>query len=65
MGRTVCGSRPAWPEAAKRVMQAIEHITADAKLHTRDPGGTATTADVTRAVCEEIAATKYKRLDAR
>ncbi len=43
-------------DAARRVMQAIEHVTADAKLHTRDLGGTATTADVTRAVCERIAA---------
>ena len=48
-------------QAAKRVMQAIEHVTADARLHTRDLGGTATTADVTRAVCEEIAAAKSKR----
>lgn len=65
MGRTVCGSRPAAPGAAKRVMQVIEHVTADAKLHPRDLGGTATTADVTCAVCEEIAATKNKRLDTR
>jgi tartrate dehydrogenase/decarboxylase/D-malate dehydrogenase len=42
--------------AAQRVMQAIERVTADARLHTRDLGGTATTADVTRAVCEFIAA---------
>ncbi len=41
-------------EAARRVMQAIERVTADARLHTRDLGGTATTADVTRAVCEHI-----------
>jgi tartrate dehydrogenase/decarboxylase/D-malate dehydrogenase len=45
-------------------MQAIEHVTADSRLHTRDLGGTATTADVTRAVCEEIAAPKGKRLAA-
>ncbi|GAA4332605.1 tartrate dehydrogenase [Variovorax defluvii] len=38
-------------EAAGRVMQAIEKVTADTSLHTRDLGGTATTADVTRAVC--------------
>jgi len=43
-------------DAARRVMQAIEHTTADAGLHTRDLGGTASTADVTRAVCREIAA---------
>jgi tartrate dehydrogenase/decarboxylase/D-malate dehydrogenase len=41
--------------AAKRVMQAIEQVTANPKLHTRDLGGTATTAEVTRAVCAEIA----------
>src|SRR3982751_3898993 len=44
-------------EAAQRVMQAIERVTADTRLHTRDLGGTATTADVTRAVCERIGAT--------
>ncbi|MGO4474799.1 tartrate dehydrogenase [Massilia sp. 2TAF26] len=38
-------------EAAQRVMQAIETVTATPTLHTRDLGGTATTADVTRAVC--------------
>lgn len=43
-------------EAARRLMQAIEHVTADEKLHTRDLGGTATTADVTAAVCQKIAA---------
>src|SRR5256885_7917629 len=37
--------------AAKRVMNAIEAVTADRSLHTRDLGGTATTADVTAAVC--------------
>jgi tartrate dehydrogenase/decarboxylase/D-malate dehydrogenase len=42
--------------AAKRVMQAIETVTANPKLHTRDLGGTATTADVTRAVCDLVAA---------
>jgi len=47
--------------AAKRVMQAIEHVTADPRLHTRDLGGSAKTADVTRAVCEQIAAKKNKR----
>ena len=40
--------------AARRVMQAIEHVTADRTLHTRDLGGTATTAAVTRAVCERV-----------
>jgi tartrate dehydrogenase/decarboxylase/D-malate dehydrogenase len=39
-------------EAAQRLMQAIETVTATPSLHTRDLGGTATTADVTRAVCD-------------
>jgi len=43
-------------EAARRLMTAIEHVTADPALHTRDLGGTATTAQVTEAVCAEIAA---------
>jgi tartrate dehydrogenase/decarboxylase/D-malate dehydrogenase len=43
--------------AAKRLMQAIEAVTAD-KVHTPDLGGTATTADVTLAVCEFIRAGK-------
>jgi tartrate dehydrogenase/decarboxylase/D-malate dehydrogenase len=38
-------------EAARRVMAAIEQVTANPALHTGDLGGTATTADVTRAVC--------------
>jgi tartrate dehydrogenase/decarboxylase/D-malate dehydrogenase len=42
--------------AAARVMKAIEHVTANPSLHTRDLGGTATTAQVTEAVCTEIAA---------
>ena len=42
-------------EAARRLMQAIEHVTANEKLHTRDLGGTAMTAEVTEAVCAEIA----------
>jgi len=45
-------------EAAGRVMKAIEHVTANPSLHTRDLGGTATTAQVTDAVCAQIAATK-------
>ena len=45
------------PQAAQRLMQAIEQVTADPKLHTRDLGGTATTADVTAAVCAQVAAT--------
>jgi tartrate dehydrogenase/decarboxylase/D-malate dehydrogenase len=44
------------PAAAARVMQAIEQVTANKALHTRDLGGPATTADVTKAVCELLAA---------
>jgi tartrate dehydrogenase/decarboxylase/D-malate dehydrogenase len=40
--------------AAQRLMKAIEAITADARLHTGDLGGTATTAQVTEAVCEHL-----------
>jgi tartrate dehydrogenase/decarboxylase / D-malate dehydrogenase len=43
-------------DAARRLMQAVEHVTANPKLHTRDLGGTAMTADVTAAVCAQIAA---------
>jgi tartrate dehydrogenase/decarboxylase / D-malate dehydrogenase len=45
-------------EAATRVMNAIENVTANPSLHTRDLGGTATTAQVTDAVCAEVAAAK-------
>ena len=38
-------------EAAARLMAAIEQVTADPALHTRDLGGQATTAQVTDAVC--------------
>ena len=41
--------------AAAQVMSAIERVTADTALHTRDLGGTATTAQVTAAVCAQIA----------
>lgn len=41
-------------EAAKRLMSAIEAVTADPSLHTRDLGGEATTAQVTQAVCEHL-----------
>jgi tartrate dehydrogenase/decarboxylase / D-malate dehydrogenase len=41
--------------AAQRVMAAIEAVTANPALHTRDLGGTATTADVTDAVCAWLA----------
>ncbi len=38
-------------DSARRLMQAIEQVTADRSLHTGDLGGTATTAQVTDAVC--------------
>lgn len=41
-------------DAAKALMAAIEAVTADASLHTRDLGGTATTDQVTEAVCATI-----------
>jgi tartrate dehydrogenase/decarboxylase/D-malate dehydrogenase len=41
--------------AADRLMAAIEAVTANSRLHTRDLGGLATTAQVTAAVCEKIA----------
>jgi len=43
-------------EAARRLMEAIEHVTANPRLHTRDLGGSATTAQVTEAVCAYVAA---------
>ena len=43
------------PEAAQRLMTAIEAVTANPALHTGDLGGTATTAAVTQAVCELLA----------
>jgi tartrate dehydrogenase/decarboxylase/D-malate dehydrogenase len=42
-------------EAAQRVMRAIEEVTANPALHTRDLGGKATTAQVTDAVCSALA----------
>ena len=44
------------PEAAALLMAAIEAVTANPALHTRDLGGTASTADVTQAVCAGFAA---------
>jgi tartrate dehydrogenase/decarboxylase/D-malate dehydrogenase len=43
-------------QAAARLMQAIESVTADPSLHTGDLGGTATTEQVTAAVCAKLAA---------
>jgi len=42
-------------QAAAVLMKAIESVTADPRLHPRDLGGKATTADVTNAVCDRIA----------
>ena len=44
------------PLAAGRIMQAIEHVTGNPALHTRDLGGRATTAQVTEAVCNALQA---------
>ncbi len=41
-------------EAANTLMNAIQSVTADPALHTRDLGGSATTAQVTAAVCASI-----------
>ncbi len=41
--------------AAQRLMAAIEAVTANPKLHTRDLGGIARTDDVTRSVCQQLA----------
>ena len=41
-------------DAAKHLMGAIECATADASLHTRDLGGSASTDKVTEAVCARI-----------
>jgi tartrate dehydrogenase/decarboxylase/D-malate dehydrogenase len=40
------------PDAANRMMRAIEKVTATPELHTRDLGGKANTDDVTKAVCD-------------
>ena len=43
------------PAAARQLMQAIETVTANPTLHTRDLGGKATTEEVTNAVCALLA----------
>jgi tartrate dehydrogenase/decarboxylase / D-malate dehydrogenase len=48
-------------EAARQVMNAIEHVTANPVLHTRDLGGSATTNQVTEAVCAQIVSTDNVR----
>ncbi|UUZ67280.1 tartrate dehydrogenase [Polaromonas sp. P2-4] len=47
--------------AAAALMAAIEQVTANPTLHTRDLGGSATTADVTQAVCAQIAQPQAQR----
>src|SRR5438552_12770916 len=42
------------PAAGKRLMAAIERVTADKRFHTPDLGGTARTVDVTAGVIEAI-----------
>jgi tartrate dehydrogenase/decarboxylase/D-malate dehydrogenase len=42
------------PAAAARLMKAIETVTADPALHSPDLGGSATTAQVTEAVCQAL-----------
>lgn len=42
--------------AARQVMAAVEAVTANPALHTRDLGGNATTVQVTEAVCALLAA---------
>lgn len=41
-------------DAARQLMVAIEAVTADPRLHTRDLGGTARTEQVTAAVCHRL-----------
>jgi len=48
-------------DAARRVMAAIESVTATPALHTRDLGGNATTADVTRAVVDCLNAAEERQ----
>jgi tartrate dehydrogenase/decarboxylase/D-malate dehydrogenase len=48
-------------DAAARLMAAIEQVTANPALHTRDLGGTATTDQVTQSVCGLLGATAKRR----
>jgi tartrate dehydrogenase/decarboxylase/D-malate dehydrogenase len=48
-------------DAAQQVMRAIEQVTANPRLHTRDLGGKATTAEVTQAVCTLLRAGAQRR----
>ncbi|MBD8529852.1 MULTISPECIES: tartrate dehydrogenase [unclassified Massilia] len=47
--------------AAQQVMAAIESVTANPALHTRDLGGTATTVQVTQAVCDFLSSRQQQR----
>ena len=49
-------------EAARRLMQAVECVTANPKLHTGDLGSAATTEEVTEAVCAAISASSTRPL---
>ncbi len=44
------------PGAATTLMKAIEKVTVNPSFHTGDLGGTATTAQVTAAICEQLGA---------
>jgi tartrate dehydrogenase/decarboxylase/D-malate dehydrogenase len=48
-------------DAARALMTAIESVTAEPALHTRDLGGSATTAQVTAAVLARIQANPVAR----
>lgn len=41
-------------EASQKLMAAIEYVTSNPSLHTRDLGGSATTEQVTEAVCQKL-----------
>lgn len=41
-------------EASQKLMAAIEYVTSNPSLHTRDLGGSATTEQVTAAVCQKL-----------
>jgi tartrate dehydrogenase/decarboxylase/D-malate dehydrogenase len=45
------------PTAAQKLMAAIKHVTAQGEILTPDLGGTATTKEVTKAVCDAIRGT--------
>ena len=45
-------------QAAAQLMAAIETVTANPTLHTRDLGGMATTDQVTAAVCAQLGAAR-------